>query len=181
MRIDCQTDTGFDTQQEATRSLRTLHEPHTVAQCAATVAQLALLPINFGNRNIPSGDEILRSIAAKYLQDVNPSNQEEYNKFLQYLQEVGKVLFVGTKLGSLIIIVECSSLLILDELWEDYYTGYLNEMAQKYLVTEDVLKELGLTELKLVTTIVEKEYRDLREHFRCLSSKPKINVVTILF
>ena len=172
MRIDCETSTGIDTQQEATRSLRTLQEPHTVAQGAETVEQLALLPTKFGN--IPSADEIFRLITAKYFQDVKPSNQEEYNGFLEYLEKVRKVMFVEAQPGSLIITVECGSLLILDELWEDYYTGYLNEMAQKYLVTDDVLKELGLIEIKLIATIVEKEYRDLRERFRYLSSKPKI-------
>ena len=122
-------------------------------------------------RNIPSADEILRSIAVNYLQDVKPSTQEEYNGFLQYLQDMRKVLFVDAQLGSLIITVECSSLLILDELWEDYYTGYLNEMAQKYLVTEDVLKEFGLTEVKLMTTIMESEYRKGRECFWIWSKK----------
>ena len=75
------------------------------------------------------------------------------------------MLFVGAELGSLIITVECSSLLILDELWEDYYTGYINEMAQRYLVTEDILKEFGLSEVKLMTTIMESEYRKCRYHF----------------
>ena len=75
------------------------------------------------------------------------------------------MIIVDVKTGSLIITVECSSLQILDELWIDYKTGHLNEMAQKYLVTEDVLKAFGLTELKLKTTIVEEEYRACREVF----------------
>ncbi|KAJ7388941.1 hypothetical protein OS493_034872 [Desmophyllum pertusum] len=61
---------------------------------------------------------------------------------------VRKVLIVDTKSGSLIITVECSSLEILDGLWDDYCAGHLSEMAQKFLVTEDVMKELGVTEVK---------------------------------
>ena len=172
MRIDCETITGPGTQREDTRPVTSLQEPHTVAQGATTVApiitsnsEVACLPTHFGNRNIPSADEILRSIEAKYLQDVNPSNPDEFNGYLQYLQEIRKVLFVDAHLGSLIITLECSSLLILDELWEDYSTGYLNEMAQKYLVTEDVLKEFGLIEVKLMTTISEVEYRKCQLDF----------------
>ncbi len=75
------------------------------------------------------------------------------------------MLIVDTKSGSLIITVECGSLEILDELWEDYCTGYLNEMAQRFLVSEEILKELGLIEVKLTTTILEEEYRACREHF----------------
>ena len=171
MRIECEAITGPGTQRETTTRVTTPQEPHTVSQGAATVApitsnsQVAFQPTNFGNRNIPSEHELLKSIAERYLQRVNPSNQDEFNGFLQYLQEMRRVLFVDAQPGSLIITVECSSLLILDELWEDYYTGYLNEMAQKYLVTEDVLKEFGLTEVKLMTRIMESEYRKCRSTF----------------
>ena len=74
------------------------------------------------------------------------------------------MLIVDTRPGSLVITVECSSLEIFEGLWKDYCTGHFTEMAQKYLVTEEVLKELGLTEVKLSTTIREEEYRACREH-----------------
>jgi len=38
-------------------------------------------------------------------------------------------------------------------------------MAQKCLVTEDILRECGLLEVKLTTTILEKDYRACREFF----------------
>ena len=80
------------------------------------------------------------------------------------MEKVRKVLIVGAKQGGLIITVECNSLEILDGLWEDYCKGHVKEMAQKYLVTEEVLKEFGLTEVKLTTTILKEEYRACREH-----------------
>ncbi|KAJ7388926.1 hypothetical protein OS493_034852 [Desmophyllum pertusum] len=101
----------------------------------------------------------------QYFQSIDPSNPEEFNGYLQYLKDVRQVLIVDLKQGSLIITVECSSLEILEGLWEDYCTSHLNEMAQKFLVTEDLLKELGLTEAKLTTTILEEEYRACREYF----------------
>ena len=76
-----------------------------------------------------------------------------------------ETLYIGNEVGSLIITVECSSLRILDELWEDYCEGNLNEVAQKFLVTEDILTVFGLTEVKLIVTIAEEEYRACREHF----------------
>ena len=105
------------------------------------------------------------SIAKQYLQTVTPSSEEEFNGFLSYLQEVRKVLLVGAQMGSLIITVECSSLQILDELWEDYCTGHLNDMAQEFLVTDDILKEFGLLEVKLAISILEEEYKDCRQYF----------------
>ena len=110
----------------------------------------------------PSQD-VLNSIAKKYLEEINPSTPEEFNEFIQYMKEVRKVIIVNVRSGSLILILECSSLQILDELWEDYSTGHLSEMAQEYLVTEEILKEFGLSEVKLTITIKEEEYRACRE------------------
>lgn len=119
---------------------------------------------HFGNGGIPSAQGVLNFIAFKYFQAVDPSKPEELNGYLQYLKDVRQVLFVDAQTGSLIITVECSSLEILEGLWNDYSTGHLNEMAQKFLVTNDILKEFGLIEAKLTTTILEKEYKACREH-----------------
>ena len=115
--------------------------------------------------SFPTEQEVLNLAASKYLQTIDPSKPEDLNGFVYYLKEVRKVLILDTQSGSLIITVECSSLEILDELWDDYCTGYLNEMAQTFLVTEDLLKVLGLIEVKLTTTILEEEYRACREYF----------------
>ena len=44
-------------------------------------------------------------------------------------------------------------------------TALLNDMAQKYLVTKDVLKEFDLIELKLKTPIQVEEYMAARDFF----------------
>ena len=102
--------------------------------------------------------EVLKSINVKRLA-LDPYNPEQVNGFLTYLQEVCNAPFVKARQGSLIITVACSSRQILDELWKDYCCGHVAEMAQKFLVTEDILNEFGLTNLKLKTTITEAEYR----------------------
>ena len=116
------------------------------------------------DRRIPSSQEVLNLIATKYFETINPSNQEELNGFLQYMEKVRKLILVDVKTGSLIITVRCSSLRILDELWEDYCTGHLNKVAQRYLVTEDFLKELGLDSVQLTLNINEEEYKAYRKH-----------------
>ena len=126
---------------------------------------------------VPSTQQVLNLAAFKYLQTIDPSKPEDMNGFVQYLKEVRKVLIVDTKLGSLIITVECSSLEILDKLWFDYCTGYLNEMAQKYLVTEEILNELGLSSVKLTTTILGEEYITCRNYFLRLSGELKTSLV----
>ena len=123
----------------------------------------ASLSENVGNGDIPS-QQILNLIASKYLNNLNPSTPEDFNGFIRYMKEAREVLLVDYKLGSLIITVECGSLKILEELWQDYCTGNLGRVVQECLVTEDILKELGLSEIKLITTIDEKDYKDCQKY-----------------
>ena len=67
--------------------------------------------------------------------------------------------------GSLVLTVRCSSLEILERLWQDYSSGHLGKVAQEFLVTERVLEDLGLVELKLKITIPENDYWKGRLHF----------------
>ena len=114
--------------------------------------------------SFPTKQEVLNLAASKYLKVIDPSDPEDLNGLVYYLEKVRKSLIVDTQSGSLIITVECSSLEILDELCSDYCNGFLNKMVQEFLVTDEVLKELGLTEVKLTTTILEEEYRACREY-----------------
>lgn len=105
------------------------------------------------------------AVALAVFETIDPSNQEQLNDVLQYLTEFRKLLIVEASPGSLTITGRCSSLQILDELWEDYCSGHLNKMAQKFLVTDEILKKFGLKEKKLTTTILEEDYRARRQYF----------------
>jgi len=117
-------------------------------------------------QHFPAAQQVLNLAASKYLTTIDPTKPEDLNGFVFYLEKVRKTLILDTQSGSLIITVECSSVEILDELWYDYCRGFLNKMAQEFLVTEEVLKELGLTEVKLTTTILEEDYRACREYLQ---------------
>ena len=70
------------------------------------------------------------------------------------------VFIEDIELGSLLITVKCSSLQILEGLWEDYVSGHLNQVVQETLVTKEVLENLGLDDVKLKVFISEEEYRN---------------------
>ena len=125
---------------------------------------------------IPNTQSILTLVASKYLTNVSPSSRDALNGFVQYLTEVRKVLIVGTHSGSLIIKVKCSTLEILEDLWDDYCIGHLNEMAQKHLMTEEILKTQGLTELILTTSISDEKYRECKNYFlNCHGKLARLN------
>ena len=112
----------------------------------------------------PTAQQVLNLAASKYLTTIDPSRPEDLNGLVYYLEKVRKILIVDTQSGSLIITVECRSLEMLDELWYDYCNGFLNKMAQKFLVTNEVLNELGVIEVKVTTTILEEDYKACREY-----------------
>ena len=146
------------TQQGATEMIETRQE---VMQGGADAPETSIVR----KRGLPTPQDVLTSISTRYLENINPSTPEEFTAFITYMEKVRQVIIVDKKSGSLKIIVECSSLEILDELWQDYCTGNLGKVVQAFLVTEDILKKLGLTEVKLTTTIEEEEYRTCREYF----------------
>ena len=164
LRIDCEI-SGPGQKRRSSEIEVTLQEHRVGVQGTAVVPITSRNPRAEAMEGFPTEQEVLNLAASKYLQTIDPSKPEDLNGFVYYLERVRKVLIVDTQSGSLIITVECSSLEILEGLWEDYCTGHLNEMVQKNLVTDDILKELGLTEVKLATTILEEEYRACREHF----------------
>ena len=92
------------------------------------------------------------------------------NNVVEYLSNLG-VYVQGNRLGSLVITVSCSSLQVLERLWEDYCSGHLNKVVQQTLVTAEVLEELGLSEVKLKTTISEEEYKACEGFFMQSSGK----------
>ena len=117
------------------------------------------------NRRGTFAQEVLARIADRFIQKVDPSDEEGFYDFLQYMEKVRQAIVVDVKKGSLIITVRCTSLRILDDLWKDYCTGHLQQVAQRYLVTEDILQQLGLDSVQLTLTISEGEYKAYRNHF----------------
>ena len=140
-------------------------EPASTAGLSQAGTSEAFEIANFGSDGLPSSQGVMNFIAHKCFQTVDTSKPEELNGFLRYLTDVRKVLVLDAQSGSLILTALCRSLEILDALWYDYCTGHLNDMAQKYLVTKDILKEIYLPGLKLTTTLQGEEYIVARKLF----------------
>ena len=123
--------------------------------------------------HIPTEGEILRLIAANYLQNTPPRSKADRDDFVAYIKEM-KLLFRGVGVGSLLIKVKCDSLQILERLWEDYSLGHLSDVVQRCFVTEEILTELSLAELKLKTTISKEEFKACKMHFEKTQGKRQV-------
>lgn len=115
------------------------------------------------NGDFPSTQEVLNLIMVSYFKNNDQSKPGFFNGFIEYMEKVRKVCIVSVTSGSIIVTVQCGSLDILEGLWEDYIRGRLNEMAERYLVTEEILKAFGLADVKLTTTIKKEEYEACRD------------------
>ena len=111
-----------------------------------------------------SKEEIFLSIIVKYFNATEPQSIEEFERFLEYARKM-RVTIIGVSRGSLVITVKCESLMILEELWTDYSSGHLGEVVQNCFVTEQILKELNLAELRLKTTMDIEEYNACKMFF----------------
>ena len=112
--------------------------------------------------------DVLKLAVFRYRHPTDPSKpQDSASGFAYYLEKVRKVVIVDItqELENLWVKVECSSLRILEDLWDDVCSEYRSGMAQNTLVSKDILRELGLTNVKLRATISEKDYKDCRVQF----------------
>ena len=80
-----------------------------------------------------------------------------------YLEGVLHVKVKDAVEGSLRITVECHNLEILEELWDDYCSGHLNVVAEKYLLTDDIKRRLHVESIMLKTIILEEDYLVCKE------------------
>ena len=84
---------------------------------------------------------------------------ENYPLCLDYYLKGALDLIVREAIeGSLHLTVECSTLDILERLWEDFCSGHLNAEAEERLLTEDIRKRFDVESVQLETTILEQDY-----------------------
>ena len=77
---------------------------------------------------------------------------------IEHIQDAYKLALKSVGIGSLEITFQCTSLESLECLWSDYQSGHLNDIAERYLVTDDIKKKLNLENIRLETIIEEENY-----------------------
>ena len=86
------------------------------------------------------------------------SSPDSIRAFTEYLKEAFKVAIWMVESGSLIITVQCPTLETLESLWNDYQSGHLNDVAETFLLTDELKRKIGMDNIRLKTTIEEENY-----------------------
>ena len=111
-------------------------------------------------------EDILTQVVEKYVKcnEFSKDNLgEDLKSFTDHIDNVYGVNLVTVGKGSVIIILDCPTLDSLEHLWNDYLAGHLDNLAERYLVTNELKKKLDLDTVCLKTTIVEEDYLNCKE------------------
>ena len=86
-------------------------------------------------------------------------------RLTKYIEKAYEVAVMMVKTGSLIITVQCPTLESLEILWKDYCSGDLNNIVERFLVTDELKRKLGMDNVRLKTTIEEEKYLICKKAF----------------
>ena len=86
-------------------------------------------------------------------------------RLTKYIEKAYEVAVMMVKTGSLIITVQCPTLESLESLWKDYCSGDLNNIVERFLVTDELKRKLGMDNVRLKTTIEEENYLICKKAF----------------
>ena len=83
---------------------------------------------------------------------------KEFPAYLQRVKLIQDSWQTEESDNSLRVAVECENSEVLEQLWGDYRSGYLNVVAEKCLLTDDIKRRFHLTSVKFKTTILKEDY-----------------------
>ena len=99
------------------------------------------------------------------------STPDSIRAFTEYLEKAFNLAILMVESGSVIITVQCPTLESLEGLWNDYQSGHLNDIAETFLVTDELKRKLGMQNIRLKTTIEEENYLICKKAFMEISGE----------
>ena len=103
--------------------------------------------------------EILSRHIQVYIKHRKVATPDGVSALIEHIRKTYNLALESVGVGSLEIKFRCPTLESLEQLWSDYQAGHLNDVAERYLVTHDIKKELNLERIRLKTIIEEENYR----------------------
>ena len=98
-----------------------------------------------------------------YIKHRKVTTPDGVSALIEHIHKTYDLALESVGVGSLELTFRCPTLESLQHLWSDYQSGYLNEIAKKYLVTNDIKEKLNLETVRLKTIIEDESYRNCRK------------------
>ncbi|XP_068687496.1 ankyrin-2-like [Montipora foliosa] len=110
--------------------------------------------------------------------DYSSNKQKGVRALTKFITQAYKVSLKAVNMGSLEIILHCLTLRSLEHMWNDHLSGHLNKVAERYLVTDEMKKKVGLETINLKTAIDEENYLACRNFFTEMSGEADIDLLS---
>ena len=107
--------------------------------------------------------EILSRQIQVYVKHRKVTTPDGVSALIEHIHKTYDLALESVGIGSVEITFRCPTLESLEHLWSDYQAGYLNEIAMKYLVTNEIKEKLNLETVRLKTTIEDDNYWNCRK------------------
>ena len=107
--------------------------------------------------------EILSRQIQVYVKHHKVTTPDGVSALIEHIHKTYDLALESVGIGSVEITFRCPTLESLEHLWSDYQAGYLNEIAMKYLVTNEIKEKLNLETVRLKTTIEDDNYWNCRK------------------
>ena len=124
--------------------------------------------------------ERMKRFATIEVEDFLVTTQEELQNYCSRLRLKFNVDLIDKREGSLILTVHCRTLEILEQLWEDYCSGHLDEVVEECFHTDETKDtkdemgekcEAGVDTISLETTISRVDYLRCKKFLTEISGK----------
>ncbi|CAH3018003.1 unnamed protein product, partial [Porites evermanni] len=113
-------------------------------------------------------NEELEQLVNKYRRHQDLSSlpfDTSVDRLTKFIEKTFEAIVMMVKSGSLIITVQCPTLKSLESLWNGYCSGYLNDIVERFLVTDELKRKLGMDNVRMKTTIEEENYLICKKAF----------------
>ncbi|XP_015765569.1 PREDICTED: uncharacterized protein LOC107344436, partial [Acropora digitifera] len=120
-------------------------------------------------------DSILSLQVKTYVEvhDHSTDKLKEVGALNKFITEHYRLLFKYVDVGSLVIVLNCQRIESIEHLWNDFLSGHLDKVAERYLVTDEIKKRLNLETINLKTTIEKENYLNCRKALMDCSGEPE--------
>ena len=110
--------------------------------------------------------EILSRHIQVYIKHRKVTTPDGVSALIEHIRKTYNLALESVGVGSLEIKFRCPTLESLEQLWSDYQSGHLNDIAERYLVTDDIKSKLNLQIVRLKTFIEEENYQNCKKILR---------------
>ena len=103
-------------------------------------------------------NENLSQEVQRYMEHNDVSKAKGLHALIEYMIKVYNLTLQSVGMGCLEIIVQCPTLESLESLWRDCSSGFLDKIAESYLISDEIKRKLNLEHVRVKACFRKENY-----------------------